>query len=140
MQLANALSEKQVYVAIAAEDGGTLSYQGTYDRSPISGVVTTPGETVNFAVDPASYVTVLAIAEEGYVFASWTIAGQVVSTANPYYNQVENAIGTDATPLTANFAPQLPVPEYPLAGLAAILSCFGALVVFKKRDSLVPNS
>jgi hypothetical protein len=28
------------------------------------------------------------------------------------------------------------VPEYPWAGLAALFSCFGALVVFKKRNSL----
>jgi hypothetical protein len=31
---------------------------------------------------------------------------------------------------------QFVVPEYPWAGLAALFSCFGALVVFKKRNSL----
>jgi len=31
---------------------------------------------------------------------------------------------------------QFVVPEYPLAGLAALFSCFGAFVVFKKRGSL----
>lgn len=28
------------------------------------------------------------------------------------------------------------VPEYPLAGLAALFSCFGAFVIFKKRNSI----
>jgi hypothetical protein len=31
---------------------------------------------------------------------------------------------------------QFVIPEYPWAGLAALFSCFGAFVVFKKRDSI----
>ena len=31
---------------------------------------------------------------------------------------------------------QFVVPEYPLAGLAALSSCFGAFVVFKKRNTI----
>jgi hypothetical protein len=31
--------------------------------------------------------------------------------------------------------PLFAVPEYELAGLAAMLSCFGAFIIFKKRGS-----
>ncbi len=135
LQLTNA-GDKQVYVAIAASDGGTLTYEGTLDSTDISGVVTTPGEVVNFAVDPSSDVSVTAIPKDGFVFASWTINGQVVSSVAYYSAQVGSGIGTPSTPLTANFSIQLQVPEYPIAGLAAVLACFGAFVVFKKRESI----
>ena len=36
--------------------------------------------------------------------------------------------------LTVKVALQL--PEYPLAGLAAVFSCFGAFIIFKKRNLL----
>ena len=35
-----------------------------------------------------------------------------------------------------NIIPGSVVPEYPLAGLVAVLSCFGAFVLFKKRNLL----
>jgi len=52
---------------------------------------------------------------------------------------MENGIGTATTPLTPNFAPRLPFPEYPLAGLAAVLACFGAFVVFKKSSPILSD-
>jgi hypothetical protein len=42
----------------------------------------------------------------------------------------------DSSTIALTVKPDLVVPEYPLAGLTAVFSCFGAFVVFKKRSTL----
>lgn len=136
IQQVSALSSKDVWVIIVPGEGGTLSWQGTYDRLPVSGTVRAPTLPDTFQVDPSTFVTISAIPHEGWTFAYWTLNGQIVDRVNPYHHQVTSGIGTESAPLTAVFVPAGAVPEYPLAGLAAILSCFGGFVVFKKRNSL----
>jgi hypothetical protein len=64
---------------------------------------------------------------------------QMILTEESFHETAALA-GSWAGAMTANInfsiTPTFPVPEYPLAGLAVLLSCFGAFVVFKKRDTI----
>lgn len=137
LQLVSAERDKEVYVAVAADDGGSVSYQGTYLKGSLSDTITVDDGVVAFLVDPSTYVTFTAIPDEGMKFTGWSYGdGTIISTTTPYTVHVEDAIGSETAPLTAHFALIVPLPEYPLAGLIALISCFGAFVIFKRHDSM----
>jgi hypothetical protein len=90
-------------------DGG-----GAYFVWPVrSGDIAHPTNTITIGISPAgtgtavgagkypaSFTTTLTAApNNGYIFQSWTVGGQVVSTANPYV-----FLATNDTALVANFS------------------------------------
>ena len=60
----------------------------------------TQGTKLNDGYQSCTDITVAATPNANYRFANWTVAGEVVSTANPYTFMV-----TDDITITANFAP-----------------------------------
>jgi hypothetical protein len=77
------------------------------------------------------------------VVASWTEVGSLSS--GQYVGEVSTTLGAGIYKVVMTGAPSegmiavgtfSAVPEYPLAALAVLLSCFGAFVVFKKRNSI----
>jgi hypothetical protein len=122
----------------------TIDKTGT-DQTVISGVLTSSGSGIGGKTITLQYsdggawhtiATTTTLASGAYSY-SWDVPavlanGQYVIKANfagdSYYSGSSEATGT-----LCNGGNLFVVPEYLWGGLAALLSCFGALILFKKR-------
>ncbi len=122
----------------------TLRFVGNNQENPTTlSIITASGQTglPNGAI-PSFVPDSFPGDSSGYCASTLTITTNAGTAAGTYTFTVlatsGGTTGQDSQTCvgTLNIVPSNVVPEYPLAGLAAILSCFGGFILFKKSKSI----
>jgi hypothetical protein len=112
-------------------------WQVTFAASPSGTGSTLPSTTAwydeGFTIDPIS-----ATPNTGFTFVSWGSSSPSILFGSSSSTSTKATIEGPGI-ITANFAPELVVPEYYIGALAALAACFAAFYVIRKPKLSLRN-